>query len=167
MKFTGSNFNLIPIQSWETGAFCQRENTPVFVFDFTGCGTVEILRRNTNTLVCFFRDKDAHLRVYPTFIPIVLKTDFDPLWLSFEYFKCFTKEHYINHFTAVCRFCSHRGRREESKCIMGCAHNSKIGQGAQVVSNPHNIYTQKSPDNSRLPGLPWFIFCLQSLNDYC
>jgi hypothetical protein len=49
---------------------------------------------------------------------------------------------------------------------MGCAHNSKIGQGAQVVSNPHNIYTQKSPDNSRLPGLPWFIFCLQSLNDY-
>lgn len=160
MKCTGSNFNFIPLQSWEASAFCQRVLTAVFVLDFTRCGTVEILRCSTYTLVFFFRDKGAHLRVYPTFIPIVLKTDFDPLGLSLEYFECFAKEHYINHFTSVCRFCSHWGRREESKCIMGCAHNSKIGQGAQVVSNPHNIYTQKSPDNARLPGLPRFIVFL-------
>lgn len=160
MKCTGSNFNFIPLQSWEASAFCQRVLTAVFVLDFTRCGTVEILRCSTYTLVFFFRDKGAHLRVYPTFIPIVLKTDFDPLGLSLEYFECFAKEHYINHFTSVCRFCSHWGRREESKCIMGYAHNSKIGQGAQVVSNPHNIYTQKSPDNARLPGLPRFIVFL-------
>jgi len=107
------------------------------------------------------------LRVYPTFISVVLKTDFYPLRLSLEYFKCFAEEHYIDHFTSVCRFSPHWGRREESKCIFGCAHNSKIGQGVEVDIIRHIIYTQKSPDNSRLPGLSWFILCLQSLNYYC